>query len=195
MKSPLLTPLRSLSHTPAPPTPADIEEGFDLSPPLTTPNDLERYSAFLHHLRKEYKDDPGVREDPDYEGIGGIVFDVRGEHPWIPYDGRRFRRFSATLHSPTSTPGVRGAGGADDYLARVEGIARHYFGHRVHSWSEACETAGWRKHGVYNWMEVRHAVLHVFKEDEERSKHDNKAPEMAVDAPKAAQPRVVVRPA
>jgi hypothetical protein len=150
--------------SPPPPPLTQIEEGFDLSPPHTTPNDLERYVAFLHHLRTEYKDHPGVREEPGWEGIGGIVFDVRGEHPWVPLDGRRFRRFSATLHSPNSTPRTPGAGGADDVLARVESIAKHYFGARVHSWSEACETAGWRKHGVWNWMEVRHAVLHVFRE-------------------------------
>lgn len=92
------------------------------------------------------------------------MFELRGQHPWLPHDGRRFRRFSATLHHPDSMPRTPGSGGPDDYLARVEAIAKHYFGSRVHSWSEECETAGWRKHGVYNWMEVRHAVMHVFSE-------------------------------
>ncbi|BEJ12000.1 hypothetical protein CspHIS471_0204600 [Cutaneotrichosporon sp. HIS471] len=102
LDSPLLSPLRSLCQTPVPKGP-DIEEGFDISPPLTA-NDMERYAAFLHAIRSEYSNDPNVRDDPSFQGIGGIVFDVAGEHPWVPLDGRRFLRFSATLHGPTSEP-------------------------------------------------------------------------------------------
>ncbi|GMK57247.1 hypothetical protein CspeluHIS016_0400810 [Cutaneotrichosporon spelunceum] len=163
----LLSTLRSLSHTPAPPPGPDVEEGFDIFPPLAS-SDMNRYAAFLHRIRTEFAKDPNVREDPSLHGIGGIVFDVAGEQPWVPLDGRRFLRFSAVLHGPTSEPHTPGAGGPDDYLARVEAIAMQYFAERVHSWSENCETAGWRKHGVYNWMEVRHAVTHVFKEEDER---------------------------
>ncbi|BEJ04665.1 hypothetical protein CcaverHIS641_0204820 [Cutaneotrichosporon cavernicola] len=73
LESPILSPLRSLSQTPP-----EIEEGFDISPSLTA-NDMDRYAAFLSAIRSEYANDPNVRDDPSFQGIGGIVFDVAEE--------------------------------------------------------------------------------------------------------------------
>ncbi|BEI81322.1 hypothetical protein CcaverHIS002_0204820 [Cutaneotrichosporon cavernicola] len=77
LESPILSPLRSLSQTPVPKGP-EIEEGFDISPSLTA-NDMDRYAAFLSAIRSEYANDPNVRDDPSFQGIGGIVFDVAEE--------------------------------------------------------------------------------------------------------------------
>lgn len=125
-----------------------LDAGFDISPPLSTPSDLETWGEFLFRIRQEFvADDARVEDNKHWCGVGGIVFRV-GEHPWLPYDGRKFRRFSAKI-----TGSAARKDDVDFYLTAVRLIAKEYFGQRIKPWDQSCDVDG-----MYSWTEVREAL-------------------------------------
>jgi hypothetical protein len=99
-----------------------IDIGFDLFSPLQTEADLAKWGEFLKEVIRVYEND-SVLEISEYE----LMFKV-GEGPSLLRDGRFFRRFSSKISGR--------CGDAEPYIRAVVHIARRYFYHRIHFWSE-----------------------------------------------------------
>lgn len=116
------------------------DAGFDLYPPLkNTESDNELYASFHIAVYEMFWRDNVM----DTNERGEIVFLV-GEHPRLPKEGYKFRRFSSKISGKHHSSGVQ------HYLNEIAAIARTYFGDsRVHWWNESHE-----RHGPYSWTEV-----------------------------------------
>ncbi|KAF9475251.1 hypothetical protein BDN70DRAFT_924106 [Pholiota conissans] len=118
-----------------------IDTGFDFYPPLTnSQEDQVAWERFFNDVKRAFQDDDTMIINRK----GSIEFTV-GEHPSLPKDGYRFRRFSSKITGSH-------AGNVTHYLRKVENIAKKHFEVHIHPWNEATE--GGFDSMVYDWEEV-----------------------------------------
>ncbi|KAI1134487.1 SET domain-containing protein [Hypoxylon sp. FL0543] len=72
------------------------------------------------------------------------VQDWTGEHPRLPFEGHKFRRFSSKITGSTAT-----STNVDQYISMVTSMAKMIFGYRVQTWNELADQLGF-----YGWDEV-----------------------------------------
>eukprot|EP00798_Chlamydomonas_sp_ICE-L_P020074 gene20074-26791_t len=102
-----------------------IDKGFELWPALNeaSEEDVRCWPELLNRVRAKYAEDKLC-----VEGDSEIVFHV-GEHPSLPLDLRRFRRFSYIVSGC--------CGDAKTYICEVMRVAKDVFGgDRIHPWSD-----------------------------------------------------------
>ncbi|KAK6362553.1 hypothetical protein TWF730_000011 [Orbilia blumenaviensis] len=130
--------------------------GFDLSPPLSSPEDQALWANFILKLQSLYKP-PLIELREDY-----ISF-YAGKFARIPFDGQNFLCFSFTItNSNINTCNDDGNDNDDNSdkqkysheLWRVAEAAEESFGkERIHRWIDAAD-----KQRVYSWREVKESV-------------------------------------
>jgi hypothetical protein len=122
-----------------------IDAGFDLYPPFNQDDESNRvvWAAFLITVQLEYGDHPELVWKE-----GEMVFEV-GEHPSLPVDGTKFRRFSSKVTG-------RGGHEVEVIIKRVAAMAQRHFGNRVYYWSEYGDFPNTK----YNWNDVHAAAGH-----------------------------------
>jgi hypothetical protein len=114
-----------------------IDAGFDMVPRLSKGViDKQNWQSFINIIKECYKDDDLVEVKPNY-----MVFKA-GEHPWLPFEGHKFLRFSSKISGSH-------AKGVEKYINTVTRVAEANFGSRIRYWNEAADDFG-----VYNWQEV-----------------------------------------
>ncbi|KAL7580955.1 hypothetical protein ACA910_005771 [Epithemia clementina (nom. ined.)] len=116
-----------------------IDVGFDFYPPLDDKeDDHDSWSSFFSLVSTSFEDDPDV----DISDDGDLVFKV-AEHPSLPRQGHRFRRFSSKV------TGRQGAA-AEFYIQQVASMAKRRFGNRIYCWSEYGDWPNMK----YSWTDV-----------------------------------------
>jgi len=139
-----------------------IDVGFDLYPPLEGPDDAELWSRFLSQVTDTFSSDPCFVELEDC-----LEFKV-GEHPTLYVNPSRFRRFSSKVSGS--------CGAAESYISQVHHIAKEFFHHRIHFWSEYSDES----RPKYTWTEVHAAEK---KGKEVTADEDTKATEVSGNTP------------
>ncbi|KAI1763147.1 SET domain-containing protein [Hypoxylon sp. FL1150] len=131
-----------------------IDAGFDMVPPLSKgEEDAKNWANFLHCVRSCYVDDPKVEAKSHW-----IEFKA-GEHPTLPYEGHKFRRFSSKISGS-----IASSTGVWEYISTVTGMAKVIFGPRAQPWNEAVDQSGF-----YGWDEVQRVKKTWGKPDEPES--------------------------
>jgi hypothetical protein len=96
-----------------------VDVGFEISPPLTTAEDLARWDAFLNEVRQHYKHDPNIVENR-YE------IQLRlADYPALCLDGRYFRQLYANI-------ALQIGGSQLPYFEYLQEAIHRHFGDRVH---------------------------------------------------------------
>ena len=131
--------------------------GFDLSPPIQAHNstDTDEWARFiaavLQHYEHDLENDYGV---DILHNKGHIEFCV-GQHPTLPYDGTKFRRFSSKISEDFTY-------NAEPVIRKAAGIAKEVFGDRASVWHEVAGEDDEAEHGVrgmrYDWQEVNESL-------------------------------------
>ncbi|TLS20636.1 uncharacterized protein PpBr36_11065 [Pyricularia pennisetigena] len=117
-----------------------LDAGFDMVPPLENNSmDNQRWLRFITAVKEAYKHDEQVRVEVN------VVHFHAGEHPLLPFQGHKFRRFSSRISGPCSD--------VYDYLETVSYLARQYFGAQVVLWDESSG-----EDGFYDWGEVHNSI-------------------------------------
>ncbi|KAF4437247.1 SET domain-containing 5 [Fusarium acutatum] len=130
----------------------DIEVGFDMVPRLSSgAGDQQAWKEFIDHVRAVHHDDSKVKVRAYY-----IEFEV-GEHPFLPFEGHKFLRFSSKLNSN---------GNVEHYIYSIIRLTRLYFGPRVHPWND-----GLNQFDYYSWSEV-HDSFRLYNQPDSPSSSD-----------------------
>ena len=125
--------------------------GFDLFPPIQSDSslDTEKWARFIATVLRHYEPD----SDQDYASSEveilhhkGIFDFCVGEHPRLPYDGSKFRRFSSKISGGLTY-------NAEPVVRKVARIAKEVFGDRTSFWHE---TGGGRGSIAWSpWNDLR----------------------------------------
>lgn len=134
--------------------------GFDLSPPIQAHNstDTDKWARFitavLRHYEPDSENDYDTSEVDILDDKGFIEFCV-GEHPTLPYDGSKFRRFSSKISGYFIY-------NAEPVIREVARIAKEVLGDRASFWHELEGEDDEAEHGVrgmrYDWQEVNESL-------------------------------------
>lgn len=117
-----------------------IDAGFDMVPPLGNNSmDHQKWLRFIAAIKETYEHDEQVRIEVN------VIHFHAGEHPLLPFEGHKFRRFSSKISGACR--------GVYDYLETVSSIARQYFGAQVVWWDESSD-----QYGFYDWREVHNSI-------------------------------------
>lgn len=139
--------------------------GFDTSPPLEQNNQdhADKWSRFITAVFTRYE---GHKQsaDADLLILHTVFIESNvGEHPLLPYDGTKFRRFSSKVSGGLTQE-------AEPVIRQVFRLAKERFGDRVSFWHELAEDEE-SPHGVrgmvYGWAEAYESFKTYRTEDGE----------------------------